>query len=86
MVEQIHNAGNHAAELTRQLLAFSRRQAMRPSVLDLNRVVTGMELMNLAVNARDAMPGGGTLTIETTNVELDDSDACQLLRLSPAHT
>ncbi len=117
MVEQIHNAADHAAALTRQLMAFSRRQVMRPLVLDLNRVVTGMEtmlrrligehieittallpdlgrvkadptqieqiLMNLAVNARDAMPGGGTLTIETTNVELKDDDARQRAEVRP---
>jgi PAS domain S-box-containing protein len=92
MVEQIHEAGTRAAALTRQLLAFSRRQVLRPRVLDLNRLVSGMEtllrrligerieiatslfpdlghvkadpsqmeqvLMNLAVNARDAMPVG----------------------------
>jgi PAS domain S-box-containing protein len=107
MVEQIHIAGTRAAALTRQLLAFSRRQVLRPMVLDLNRLVAGMEtlllrligehieittsllpdlgsvqadptqieqiLMNLAVNARDAMPGGGRITIETANVELDGS-------------
>ena len=117
MVEQIQNAGTRAAILTRQLLAFSRRQVLRPVVLDLNRLVTGMEtmlrrlidndieiaislvpdlgrvkadptqieqiLMNLAVNARDAMPGGGTMTIETTNVALDDSHAHQYAEVKP---
>jgi CheY-like chemotaxis protein len=98
-------------------LAFSRRQVLRPLVLDLNRLVTGMEtmlqrligehieiatsllpdlgrvkadptqieqtLMNLAVNARDAMPGGGTITIETTNVEVDDSHAREHAEVKP---
>jgi len=117
MVEQIHRAGTRAAVLTRQLLAFSRRQVLRPVVLDLNRLVTGMEsmlrrligedieitisllsdlgsvkadptqleqiLMNLAVNARDAMPGGGTITIETTNVAFDDTHAHEHAEVKP---
>jgi len=117
ILEQIQNAGTRDAVLTRQLLAFSRRQVLRPVVLDLNRLVTGMEtmlrrligddieiaislvpdlglvradptqieqiLMNLAVNARDAMPGGGTMTIETTNVALDDSHAHQYAEVKP---
>jgi two-component system, cell cycle sensor histidine kinase and response regulator CckA len=109
MIEHIHNAGMRAAALTRQLLAFSRRQVLRPVVLDLNTLVIRMQtmlrrligehieigsilspdlghikadptqieqiLMNLAVNARDAMPSGGKITIETANVELDENFA-----------
>ena len=105
-VAEIQKAGARGAGLTRQLLAFSRKQIIEPTLLDLNVVVAGMEPMirrligedvkvvvvhgpklafimadcgqveqivvNLAVNARDAMPKGGTLTIETANVNLDE--------------
>ncbi len=104
-VAEIRQAGDRAAALTQQLLAFSRQQILQPVVLDLNQVVTDTErllrrllgedievavdldpalgkvkadasqinqiLMNLAVNARDAMPAGGRLTIETENLDLD---------------
>ena len=106
--EEIKKAGDRAAALTRQLLAFSRQQVLQPTVLDLNTVVRHVEqllgrligediglrtrlasnlwnvradavqleqvLMNLAVNARDAMVNGGELTIETANVELTRTD------------
>jgi len=104
-VTEIARAAGQAASLTRQLLAFSRRQVLHPKVVDLNEIVAGMETMlhriigddvsvgiklatdlspveadraqiervilNLAANARDAMPSGGALTIETANVEVD---------------
>jgi PAS domain S-box-containing protein len=102
---EAHRAGERAALLTRQLLAFSRKQTLQPAILDLNDVVTGIEpmlrsligqeirvvfdlatdlgavkadvgqieqvIMNLSANARDAMPQGGTLTVETANVQWD---------------
>ena len=107
--QEIANAAQRATSLTRQLLAFSRKQMLAPKILDLNEVVTenlrmltrmigeDIELvmipgenigavkadpgqieqviMNLAVNARDAMPSGGRLTIETSNVLLDEAYA-----------
>ena len=114
---EIKKAGERAASLTRQLLAFSRRQVLVPQVLDLNAIVADVRkmlrrlisedidlvtiaapdlgcvradpgqmeqvIMNLAVNARDAMPQGGKLTIETANVELDESYARSHLGATP---
>jgi two-component system cell cycle sensor histidine kinase/response regulator CckA len=110
-------AGQRAAALTRQLLAFSRQQTIEPEVIDLNAVMQDMDamlrrliredielvtipaadlgsckndigqveqiVMNLVVNAVDAMPAGGKLTIETANVELDDEFAREHLGTRP---
>ena len=106
---EIEKAGNRAASLTKQLLAFSRQQVLTPAILNLNSLASDMEkmlpqllgedvevslildpalgnvkadqsqieqvIMNLAVNARDAMPMGGKLKIETSNVHLDEAYA-----------
>jgi PAS domain S-box-containing protein len=116
-VEQIKRAGQRATTLTRQLLAFSRKQMLQPRVLDLNSVLSDVErllkrligeniqlimvlgaelgrvkadpgqieqiIMNLAVNARDAMPHGGTLTVGTANVMLDEDYAAQHVDVRP---
>jgi CheY-like chemotaxis protein len=116
-LEEILRAANDAATLTRQLLAFSRQQVLRPLVIDLNTVIVELEkmlrrvigeniqcgtvlepalghvradagqmqqiLMNLAVNARDAMPGGGSLTIETANISLDEAFASSHTGVTP---
>jgi PAS domain S-box-containing protein len=116
-IEEIRTAGKRAADLTRQLLLFSRQQVLEPRVLDVNDLLGGMErmlrrlvgedvelvfasaaslgkvrvdpgsleqvVMNLAVNARDAMPVGGKLTIETANAMLDEAYAKEHLGTKP---
>ena len=115
--QEVRQAGERAAALTRQLLAFSRKQTLVPEVLDLGDVVSGLStmverligedikvsvvvspnvgrvkadrgqleqvVMNLAVNARDAMPKGGSLIFELQNVELDDAYAATHAEVEP---
>src|SRR6266446_8923564 len=117
--EEIEKAGQRAASLTRQLLAFSRQQILTPAVLNMNDLILDMAkmlprllgediavstslyadlgmvkadqgqieqvIMNLAVNARDAMLQGGKLLIETANVELDQAYAWQHPGAKPGH-
>ncbi len=116
-VQEIINASERASSLTRQLLAFSRKQVLQPKVLDLNAHVSNMDkmlrrmigedvelvtlltkdlgrikadpgqieqaILNLAVNAKDAMLSGGKLTIETANVKLDENYARSRIGVTP---
>jgi len=117
MVEQMVAAAKRSASLTRQLLAFSRKQTLQPVVLDLNELVKNLDkmlrrligedidlrlalaenlptvevdpgqmeqvILNLAVNARDAMPTGGRLLIETASVHLDEAYAARHPDVTP---
>jgi len=116
-IEEIKKASDRAASLTRQLLAFSRRQVLQPASLDLNERISQISkmlrrligddvqlivrpgdslaaieadpgqidqvILNLAVNARDAMPNGGKLLLETSNIRLDDSSLFQQRAVKP---
>ena len=116
-VDEIRKAAQRAAALTRQLLAFSRKQVLEPRALDVNVLVDNMDkmlrpilgenvelrtipatqlravradpnqieqiILNLAINGRDAMPGGGKLTIETANVDLDEHYAARHATVVP---
>jgi signal transduction histidine kinase/ActR/RegA family two-component response regulator len=118
-IEEIKKAGDRAASLTRQLLAFSRKQVLQPKLLKLNAIVSDVDkmlrrligedidlltvlepalgqinadpgqieqvILNLAVNARDAMPLGGKLTIETSNVSVDNEHAGNHTAIRPGN-
>ncbi|HEV2694166.1 MAG TPA: PAS domain S-box protein [Verrucomicrobiae bacterium] len=116
---EITKAANRAATLTRQLLAYGRKQILKPEILDLNSVLTGMEttlrhvmgrdadvrlsfgpglkavkadagqmeqvIMNMVINASDAMPNGGKLVLETVNTVFDDQSVGRYPELKPGH-
>jgi PAS domain S-box-containing protein len=116
-IEEIKKASKRAAALTRQLLAFSRKQVLQPKVIDLNSVIVNIEkmlgrlvgedmelrtsqgiglgqvkadpgqieqvILNLVVNARDAMPKGGKITLETANIYLDETYARGHIAVKP---
>lgn len=116
-IEEIRKAGERSAELTNQLLAFSRRQMLQPRILVVNQAISDTVVMlrrligedieltlkldgevgrvsadpgqfaqilvNLAVNSRDALPDGGSIVIETKNVELDEGYASNHVAVSP---
>jgi two-component system cell cycle sensor histidine kinase/response regulator CckA len=115
-IEEVKRAAERASSLTRQLLAFSRKQVLQPKLFDLNDLVADMSkmlqrligenmemttsfgqeapinadpgqieqvLMNLVVNARDAMPNGGRITVETARVEIDESYASTHFNVQP---
>ncbi len=116
-IEEVRKAGERASKLTRQLLAFSRKQVFEPRVLDLNalladssrmlarligehiRFVTRLDpdlanvradpgqieqvIVNLVVNARDAMPDGGTLTVSTRNADVDEASSRRHFGIAP---